>query len=288
MKTSDLSDRLHPMIVKELRQGLHSKGFVMLHLALQGLLVFVILIFIFERISGSGSIAEAETAFRALLAALLLIGMPLLAFLSGVRMEKQAGTYEMLLITSMRPVDIERGKWLTRILQALLLLSSILPYGVVRYVLGRVELFEDIVFLFWLLVISCLLMSICNRLFSAFSRQRSIGLLLVMACYAPYFIAMIFERGLLGFSVIFALVPLWLAIRIPRNAVILFATMGLWILIPLFLNSLFSGHMESSIPLGILSAVLGGYTFFLYKTIPEIRPYPIVRRLTHASSNQPS
>src|SRR6476660_9141474 len=40
----DFSDKLSPMLVKELRQGLRAKTFVILFLALQGLLAFVLLI----------------------------------------------------------------------------------------------------------------------------------------------------------------------------------------------------------------------------------------------------
>jgi len=179
-----LSDRLHPMIVKELRQGLRSRGYLILHMGLQALLVLVMLMYIFEKINMLPG-AFAEQVFYSLLAGLLLVAMPLLAFFSGIRSEQKGNTYELLICTHMRPGDIQRGKWLTRMLQALLLLSSMIPYVVVRYLLGQVELIQDLLHVFVLFVYSSLLISLANRMFSVFSMQRSIGIIFLFKTLPP-------------------------------------------------------------------------------------------------------
>lgn len=157
---SDFGDWLSPMLVKELRQGMRSRIFVAAFYVTQ---VLMILSTIFSLLAAS----EPESAPGNMVSFLnwlfwLMIGVPLLFFMpllgfGALHSEMKARTLELVFLTRLSAWRIVFGKWAALMAETLLLVCSILPYVILRYFLGGVDILEDLQGLFFLLIGSALL-----------------------------------------------------------------------------------------------------------------------------------
>lgn len=135
---TDFPDRLSPMVVKELRQGLRLKLFGGVYLTLHIVLVLVTLM------GGASSNAGGVTElFDWLVTVLLCVVLPLRGF-SALAQEMRSGTLDMLVLTRLSAWRIVTGKWASTALLSLLLAVSVAPYVVARYVFGGVDLPAEI------------------------------------------------------------------------------------------------------------------------------------------------
>ena len=140
------------MAVKELRQGLRTKLFLSVFIGIQLLAVLALATEFLTQWNGSlkGWQDEAwiwqiflpgpfwflcEVAFLALL--------PLGGF-SALRSEMDKANIELLLIARLSRWRIVGGKWLMLCIQAWVIFASLLPYLVVRYFAGGVDIFPTI------------------------------------------------------------------------------------------------------------------------------------------------
>lgn len=143
----DFPTWLPPMLVKELRQGMRTRGFVGAMIVFQLLMV---LLMVSNLVGGSFASPAARAAtfsvvngfFWVLLTVQMLVGTPLRA-LGGLRAEIDTGALDLLVLTRMSAWRIVLGKWGSLMAQALLLMIAMLPYGVVRYFGGSVDLVQD-------------------------------------------------------------------------------------------------------------------------------------------------
>lgn len=140
---TDFPDRLSPMVVKELRQGLRTRLFGGVMLTLHIMLVLLTLM------SGGAENASVVSGwFDGIVTLVLCIIMPLRGF-SAVADEIKSGTLDMLALTRLSAGRIIFGKWAAIASQSLLLMLSILPYVVARFVFGGLDLFGEIAALFY-------------------------------------------------------------------------------------------------------------------------------------------
>jgi ABC-type transport system involved in cytochrome c biogenesis permease component len=166
----DFSDRLSPMVVKELRHGLRTRAFVALLTSFQIFMIIVI---------GSGALGVPvhiiSNIFWTITLLALLLALPLRGFasLSG---EVQGGTMDMLTLTSISSFRIVYGKWTALVSQSLLLAISLLPYMVARYHFGGVEMVREAIALF----VAVLASALATAAYVAFSSQRSLVLRLFL------------------------------------------------------------------------------------------------------------
>ncbi len=147
---NDFADWLSPAVVKELRQGLRSRAFVGLFLVLQIFMIFCIL-----SAGGEDSREVGSFFFWSTTALMLLVGIPLRG-LGAVLGEVKGNTLDLLLLTQLSAWRIIVGKWAALFLQGVLLVCSVLPYVVLRYYYGGIELVDELVLLGWILVGSAL------------------------------------------------------------------------------------------------------------------------------------
>ncbi|MEN3943218.1 hypothetical protein WJU23_18105 [Prosthecobacter sp. SYSU 5D2] len=166
----DFSDRLSPMLVKELRHGLRTPAFTSLLTSFQIFMIVVI---------GSGALGVpvevTSNIFWSITLVALLLALPLRGFgsLSG---EVQGGTMDMLTLTSISSFRIVYGKWTALVSQSLLLAVSLLPYMVARYHFGGVEIVREAIALAVVVVAS----AVATAAYVAFSSQRSLVLRLFL------------------------------------------------------------------------------------------------------------
>ncbi len=135
-------DWVSPILMKELRQGLREKTFMLAFLSLQmgmGLLVMF-------RLSAQSSSANLQTQSGFFMAALwctFVIAIPLRG-ISAIAQEMKQNTLETVLLTRMTGWRVVVGKWTAQIFQAFLLATTVLPFMLIQYLVGGEELVENI------------------------------------------------------------------------------------------------------------------------------------------------
>lgn len=138
----DFPTWLSPMLVKELRQGLRQRGFVAGLLGVQLVLLFVFVTGFVSDVGDRSSRGMIDGVFWSVMFGLLLIGTPLRA-LTALSSELEARTMDLLLLTRLDARRIVWSKWVSIMVQALLVVVTLLPYAVVRYFFGSVDLVAD-------------------------------------------------------------------------------------------------------------------------------------------------
>jgi hypothetical protein len=141
----EFSDKLSPMLVKELRQGLRAKTFVILFLALQGLLCVVLLSAIGASSDGDSGPAVSKVIFFFFSLA-ALVAQPLRG-VGALHNEIKGSTIDLMMLTRLGSWRIVIGKWVAIVSQTGLLLMAIVPYLILRYFFGRMELFAELLLL---------------------------------------------------------------------------------------------------------------------------------------------
>ena len=149
----DLPERLDPMTAKELRQSLRRGSFVLPFIGIQ---VLALIAMTAEFRGGHAAPASDFTGvlnpwllvssgpFWMIVGAVCMVLMPL----GGVVLmgqELDEGNHELLLLSKLGRWSVVRGKFLTLWSLCLLTLVSLLPYVIVRYQIGGVELVRDLV-----------------------------------------------------------------------------------------------------------------------------------------------
>jgi len=142
---AEMSDRIGPMLVKELRQGLRTKTFLTAFIGFQVVLLIMVLAgFAAQRNSASGDFLN--TAIWSVLMVMLVVITPLRGQFA-LEKEIRAGTLELLQITNLDAWRIVRGKWGALMGEAMLYLTAALPYFTLRYFLGGVQILTDLALL---------------------------------------------------------------------------------------------------------------------------------------------
>lgn len=211
MPAVDASDFLNPVLVKELRQGLKSRAFNFSFMLMQGLMVIGIAIQVLAREAGGGSGVEASTVvFWLFAAAPLLVMLPAQA-INAIYGEHRQQTLPLVLLTRLTPWRMATGKWLSLMAQAMLIACAVLPYLVLRYFLGGVNVALD-------LLIFTILLGACAVLCA--------GGLLLSTIKHPW------KAFWIGFAVLFVFSPMGIVIAIPF-ALLVYGMSGRPGLIPL-------------------------------------------------------
>ncbi len=142
---TDFPDKLSPMLVKELRQGMRARSFTVLFLVFQGVLAFILLTA--SAVTGSdhsGSFASEVIFTLFAIAALFIQPMRGISALSS---EISGNTIEMMVLTRLSAWRIVFGKWIAIVSQTALILVTIIPYLILRYFFGGMILAGELVFL---------------------------------------------------------------------------------------------------------------------------------------------
>ena len=129
-RVNDFPDRLSPMLVKELRQGLRTNTFVILFLVLQGLLATILLIttpVAASEGSASGTIGEVVSKIVFCIYALGILVVQPLRGISAVATEIKQNTIDLMVLTRLSAWRIVYGKWLSIVSQSFLIGLAILP-----------------------------------------------------------------------------------------------------------------------------------------------------------------
>lgn len=147
----DFPDRLSPMLVKELRQGLRSGIFVWAFIAMHFVLAFIVLASL-----ESESRRDTSTLFWLTIVVPIVFLLPLRGF-NALTDEIRMHTMDTLSLTRLTAWRICFGKWVSIALQILLIGVTILPYLVMRYFTGGIDVALELRFLVHFIMLGCLL-----------------------------------------------------------------------------------------------------------------------------------
>lgn len=150
-KINDFSDRLSPMLVKELRQGMRTNTFVILFLLLQAFLMLILLATSAVDNSNSGEFISGIIFSFFSLAVLVVQPLRGITAISG---EIKGDTIDLMSLTGLSAWRIAYGKWTSIMGQSALFLLAIIPYLILRYFFGGMQLFAELFLLFSIFVAS--------------------------------------------------------------------------------------------------------------------------------------
>ncbi|MEX1048876.1 MAG: hypothetical protein WED15_05075 [Akkermansiaceae bacterium] len=155
---TDFSDRISPMLVKELRQGLRAKTFIAVFLTLQIFLGIMLL-----SASAASTTDRAGSVVSGMIFGFFGIAVLIVQPLRGVAAlatEIKGNTIDMMVLTRLSAWRIVFGKWVAIVSQSALILSTIIPYLILRYFFGGMNLVGEMVFLVVLFLTSMALTAI--------------------------------------------------------------------------------------------------------------------------------
>jgi len=193
----DFSDWLSPMLVKELRQGMRSRVFMMAFYLTQ---LMMILCVVLNLAAAANTEAPPEVRgildffFWMMIAAPLLIVMPVRGF-GALHSELRARTLELVFLTRLSSFRIAAGKWTALMVQSLLLVCSVLPYVILRYFTGAVDILGDLQNLFFLMAASALLTAVTIALSPHESKALRVMCVLGFI-FVPLFLLMMLPSAL--------------------------------------------------------------------------------------------
>jgi hypothetical protein len=140
------------MLVKEMRQGLKARTFVAVFLVIQLSMATSMFVSMLPETPGE-SRSLSSVLFWTVATALIVFVMPLRG-LTALTSEFQDRTIELVLLTRLSAWRIVTGKWASLVLQTLLITVALLPYLVLRYFLGGVDVITETLILFLMLLAS--------------------------------------------------------------------------------------------------------------------------------------
>jgi hypothetical protein len=141
MKVNDFPEWMSPILVKELRQGMQARVFT-------ALLLILHLAMVLAMVSGISHAARGEDKqflgplFWTILYAVLIVGSVFRA-MNEVANERTAKTLELLCAAGVNGTRLLFGKWCSLMTQSVLMVVTLLPYVVLRYYLGGVNLIQE-------------------------------------------------------------------------------------------------------------------------------------------------
>ncbi len=146
----DFPSWLNPMVVKELRQGVQSGAFAWTFIGLQAVMFLTLTLTVtsFEPGDRSGRMT-LEFFFWPVIGAAVLLIIPLRG-LGAISGEQAGSKLDLVLLTRLSATRIVLGKWLAFAAQAALIVTAILPYVVLRYFFGSVNVLSDLAIIGWL------------------------------------------------------------------------------------------------------------------------------------------
>lgn len=135
-----LSDRVSPLVVKEVRQFVRGRDFMAAFAC--GLAIGIVISFVASIEAMGGSLTAGRTAFTTLMICLALLGLavvPIGAF-AALRTERLEQTLDLISLTTMSPRRIIVGKLMAQILKLITFFSAMAPFVATSFLLGGVDL----------------------------------------------------------------------------------------------------------------------------------------------------
>jgi hypothetical protein len=149
----DFPSWLAPMLVRELRQGVQSGVFAWTFIGIQAAM-FALMTWAVGSFGGGPSgipAREFSAIFWFAIAAAIVVVVPLRG-LTAVSSERVGNNLDLVRLSRLSATQIILGKWLAIVCQCVLVATALLPYLVLRYFLGGVDVVSDLEVFGWMAV----------------------------------------------------------------------------------------------------------------------------------------
>ena len=154
----DRSDIFSPILIKEINQGMRTKTFVGAFIITQAIMFFTIFAMLMASSDG-GFKTQEQVMFWIFVAIPFTLLMPLRG-LDAVHAEVRDNTMEMLYLSRLSSIGIVFGKYMSHLIQIFLLAVSMLPYLMLRYFAGGVNIVNDLFIFLIILLFSALILAV--------------------------------------------------------------------------------------------------------------------------------
>ncbi len=180
--TAWVDDRLNPVLVKEVRQSLRGKQFrsAFLYTVIMSLIVAVAIVLLNSGRAEWNPIGPSFFQGIFICLTIAVIGFVPMSAFTAMGAEWEENTYDLLILSHLRPRHIVIGKLLGAGAQALLYFSVFSPYIVFTFLLGGVDLKLVMVTLPMLAVISLALSALAAGLSSLTDKRMGRVFLMVL------------------------------------------------------------------------------------------------------------
>lgn len=193
-----IDDRINPILVKEVRQALRGKYFRVLFWLTLGIGTLIGLSIV-ASLGGENSDETGQIFFMAMfgvLSAAVHGFVPFSAFLS-TSAEWDENTYDLLVISNLRPRQIVQGKLLSALIQALLYYSTFGPFLVFAFLLNGVDLLSIVALLSGSLA-TCVALTMLGIAASSLASTKVLRVVLMALFGAGLVVAWMFGMGMAG------------------------------------------------------------------------------------------
>ena len=145
----------NPILFKELIQGMRAKAFIGVFIITQIVMVVATMVIVGSEGGSSNRSEEFTAIFWGAIAVPFIIFQPLLA-IESINSEVKLKTLEMLYLSRLSARRIVLGKFYSHMLQTLMIACTIMPYVVLRYFAGGVNLLIELSTFISVILISAL------------------------------------------------------------------------------------------------------------------------------------
>jgi len=170
----DFPDWLQPMLVRELRQGIQSGAFVWTFLILQlALFILAVITLLAASEHANANMTRWIGGFYwAILGITVGLVIPLRG-MTAIAAERVGNNLDLVRLTRLSATRIVVGKWLANVAQAILVAVATLPYLVLQYFVGGVNVVGDLMRFSWLLLGSAFMAAIAVYASTRPQRERA-------------------------------------------------------------------------------------------------------------------
>ena len=180
------ADLAAPMLVKEVRQDLRTRGFTGVFVWYHAALILSIVVMLAAQGNTTGASKEEGALFWFVVALPAIALIPLRGLLAFNK-ETKANALELLFLTRLTAWQVVFGKWASLTSQAVLFLIAALPYAFLRFFLGNVSITESLL-VFAGLLVGAMLASATTVAISALGsakRERIAGFFVGLIVFGP-------------------------------------------------------------------------------------------------------
>lgn len=135
----DYPDRMNPFLVKELRAGLRTPGYLAVFLSL----LLALTVFTLATADSPGAADYSASVVKVVLSLAVALIMPLTAY-DALFSERRGRRLEPLVLSPVTARQVVRGKWCVIALQSSLLVAVTSPFMVLQYFSGGVNIVENL------------------------------------------------------------------------------------------------------------------------------------------------
>lgn len=164
---ADFPDWLSPILVKELRQGLKARLFIGVFILLQAVMIILLGLELATMANQPDTDLDDFNVFFWIVTSLALVALSPVRGLTTVSEEQKINTLDLVQLSRLSALRMVIGKWLALAVQTTLLMSTILPYLVLRYFIGQINIFNELALFASLYILSLLLTALTIALSTA-------------------------------------------------------------------------------------------------------------------------